>query len=138
MSGATPIYVLDCYALYAYFQAQVGGDKVEKLVKDAWNQDVNLYLSMINYAELYYVTYKKLGKLKANSIRTDTQNLPIQIEGITETEIFGAAELKAHYNISFADAFAAHLAQKLDAILVTGDPEFEEIEAKIKVLWLGK
>jgi ribonuclease VapC len=40
--------------------------------------------------------------------------------------------------MSYADCFAAALAQRLDAAVVTGDPEFEDIEraGELKVEWL--
>ena len=37
------------------------------------------------------------------------------------------------YTISYADAFAAATADELDAILVTGDPELEHLESRIRV-----
>ena len=51
-----------------------------------------------------------------------------------------AAELKALGGLSYADCFAASLAQELDATLVTGDPEFAGLEKEglIRVLWLPK
>jgi predicted nucleic acid-binding protein len=44
----------------------------------------------------------------------------------------------AEYTISYADAFAASLAQELDASLVTGDSEFKAIKEKLSILWLDK
>lgn len=39
-------------------------------------------------------------------------------------------------SLSLADAFAAALAKKLKANLVTGDPEFKAVEKEIKIDWL--
>lgn len=49
-----------------------------------------------------------------------------------------AAHLKAHYPISYADAFAAVLAQELKATLVTGDPEFHAVQHLIHIEWLSE
>ena len=38
-----------------------------------------------------------------------------------------------HYLISCADAFAAAAADKLDAALVTGDPELEQLADRIRL-----
>lgn len=38
--------------------------------------------------------------------------------------------------MSFADAFAVALAQESTAAVLTGDPEFKEVEKLIPVLWL--
>ena len=51
-----------------------------------------------------------------------------------------AADFKARFKLSLADAFAAALAQELDkekkAELVTGDPEFRPLGQEIKIHWL--
>ena len=44
--------------------------------------------------------------------------------------------MKATYRISLADAFAAALARRRKAELVTGDPEFKPLEREIKIRWL--
>ncbi|MGB9890127.1 MAG: PIN domain-containing protein [Anaerolineae bacterium] len=49
---------------------------------------------------------------------------------------FAAAHVKAYHSISYADAFAAALARKHDATLVTGDPEFQKVEGLIRIEWL--
>jgi predicted nucleic acid-binding protein len=38
--------------------------------------------------------------------------------------------------MAYADCFAAALARLRNAELVTGDPEFKEVESKLKVAWL--
>jgi len=48
-----------------------------------------------------------------------------------------AADFKARYKISLADAFAAALAKERKSELVTGDPEFKALEKEIKIHWLG-
>jgi len=55
---------------------------------------------------------------------------------VEETLVMRAAYLKAQYPISYADAFAAALAEQEKAILVTGDPDFKRLEKTIKIQWL--
>ncbi len=43
---------------------------------------------------------------------------------------------KAQYPISFADAFATATAIRMDAELLTGDPEFRRVEQLVKIRWL--
>jgi predicted nucleic acid-binding protein len=38
--------------------------------------------------------------------------------------------------MSYADCFAAALARVNNSELITGDPEFREVEKEIKVVWL--
>ncbi|HEX4119441.1 MAG TPA: PIN domain-containing protein [Verrucomicrobiae bacterium] len=47
-----------------------------------------------------------------------------------------AAIYKATRKMSYADCFAAALAKLKNAELVTGDPEFKEVEKEIKIGWL--
>ena len=68
---------------------------------------------------------------------TAGQTLPITIEAPDADDIWNAALLKAQYPISYADAFAAALAQKYACPLVTGDPEFRSI-GLLDIDWIGK
>jgi ribonuclease VapC len=47
-----------------------------------------------------------------------------------------AADFKARFKMSLADAFAAALAKERRAELVTGDPEFKPLDGEIKIQWL--
>jgi len=47
-----------------------------------------------------------------------------------------AAKLKSKYPVAYADCFAASLAVKKDAKVITGDPEFREMEDEVKVEWI--
>ena len=49
---------------------------------------------------------------------------------------YEAAKLKARYKIAYADCFAAALALSLNALLVTGDPEFKMLAHKLSVEWI--
>lgn len=51
---------------------------------------------------------------------------------------YAATHLKARHPISYADAFAAALAQLESATLVTGDREFEAVQGVIRIEWLEK
>jgi predicted nucleic acid-binding protein len=50
-----------------------------------------------------------------------------------------AAHLKMDCPMAYADCFAAALAQQHDAILLTGDPEFNKIKAEsnVRIEWMG-
>ncbi len=62
--------------------------------------------------------------------------MPLEIIFADMDMTLEAAHFKANYPISFADAFAAALAKEKDAILVTGDKEFERLTMSIEILWL--
>jgi predicted nucleic acid-binding protein len=62
--------------------------------------------------------------------------LPIQFHPADRELADLAADLKSRFSLSLADAFAAALAKKLKAELVTCDPELKAVEKEIKINWL--
>lgn len=131
-----PIYVLDSFAILAYFQAEPGGTKVKDLLKQAKAGDTMTYLSLINLGELIYTTGRKLGNDRAREILDDIMLLPIQLAEVTMARVLAAAQIKTQYPISYADAFAVALSQELKATIVTGDPEFKQVESIVTLFWL--
>ena len=136
MAEPTPAYVLDSYALLAYFQAEVGGPAVLELVEAARDSKTTLYLSLINAGEMYYLVHRQKSDKEAEELLDDLRHLPLTLCPVTEDRVWAAARLKAAHAISYADAFAVALAQEFNATLVTGDPEFKSVEAIAKVMWL--
>lgn len=51
-------------------------------------------------------------------------------------DVIAAAWIKARYPISCADAFAVATATKLEATVVTGDPEFQAVSELVPVDWI--
>ena len=131
-----PIYVLDSFAILAYFQAEPGGTKVKELLKQAKAGDTVTSLSLINLGEVIYNTGRKLGDDRAMEILYDIMLLPIQLAEVTMARVLAAAQIKTLYPISYADAFAVGLAQELNATIVTGDPEFKQVESIVTLFWL--
>lgn len=129
-------YVLDSYALLAYFQGEASSVFVKELIEAAINDKTILYLSIINVGEIYYVTYKTFNKIEADNILLDIRRLPINMYEASENLVIKSAKIKAVYPISYADSFVASLADELKAPLVTGDPEFKLIEKDFDVIWL--
>lgn len=79
---------------------------------------------------------RERGTQKATEMLDDIHHLPITLCGIDEKRVLAAAHIKANYPVSYADAFAIALAQEFGATVVTGDPEFKEVESVVPVLWL--
>ena len=47
-----------------------------------------------------------------------------------------AAHIKAKHPLAYADAFAAALAMREEATLVTGDPEFKALDQFLTIEWV--
>ena len=128
-------YVLDSYALFAYFGDEEGADIVADLIKRT-AEDVSLFLSLINFGEVAYITEREKGTRRAVELLEDIRRLPITLSRIDEQRVLAAAHVKAHHPVSYADAFAIALSDELGATVVTGDPEFNKVESVVSVLWL--
>ena len=129
-------YILDSYALLAYFQAEPAGVKVRKILKDAMAHHVAAYLSVISLGEIYYIIARKIGEEKADASIEDISCLPISLIDATKERVLAAAHVKAQHAVSYADAFVVAAAVEHTATIVTGDPEFKETESLAPVLWL--
>jgi ribonuclease VapC len=62
--------------------------------------------------------------------------LPIRVLTNSFEDVVSSARLKAQYPLSFADCFAASTARRENAIIMTGDPEFENLEHMVEIEWL--
>lgn len=131
-----PAKVLDSFALIAYFRDEQGAQAVENLLVTAAKKDVPLHMTDVNYAEVKYSIVKKDGAKAWDEAAKILQGLPIDFHSTTRALADTAADFKARFKMSLADAFAAALAKEKKAELVTGDPEFKALEKEIKVVWL--
>jgi ribonuclease VapC len=130
--------VLDSHALVAYFRDEPGAEMVENLLVVAGRKDSPLHMTDVNYAEVKYSIIKKDGAEAWAEAAKILQGLPIYFHPTTRAMADNAADYKARFKMSLADAFAAALAKERKAELVTGDPEFKPLEKEIKINWLAK
>jgi ribonuclease VapC len=131
-----PAKVLDSFALIAYFRDEPGAETMENLLVSAGKKDNPLLMTDVNYAEVKYSISKKDGAEAWGKAAKVLEGLPIDFHSTTRALADEAADFKARYKLSLADAFAAALAKERRAELVTGDLEFEPLEKEIKVQWL--
>jgi len=131
-------FVLDSYALLAYFRKEEGGEKVEQLLNEAVADQHELHMTCINAGEVYCMAHRKDGADKATLVWKALQQFPIHMIEVDMAFTLKAASLKAKYSLSYADAFAAALAISKKATLITGDHEFDSLaaETNFKVKYL--
>jgi len=130
--------VLDSWALVAFFEDEPAAAAVEEILHQAGRDRHRLYLTSINWAEIYYSTMREVSQEAAEEHARVIAALPIDIVGIGDDLKLArqAAVFKARHRLSLADALAAALAKEKKAELVTGDPEFKALEKEIKIAWL--
>lgn len=128
--------VLDASALMTFFEDRAGAQIVEELVARAIEGKVQLMMSVINWGEVYYSTWRMRGEAVAKAVVGRIAELPMEmvVPDLTSTRL--AAELKAQYRIPYADAFAATLAQSRKATLATSDADFASLKGLLGLIWV--
>ena len=129
-------YVLDSFALIAYNEGERSAETVREILHKAIDGKADLFMSVINWGEVYYITMRDGGEMVAEETLRTLREYPITLVAATEDSALRAATYKATNKMSYADAFAAALAYDLKAELVTGDSEFKPLEGIIKIKWL--
>jgi predicted nucleic acid-binding protein len=136
MAPKPKAYVLDAWAVMAYLEDEPAGETVENLIVDAQTQGIPLLMSVVNVAEVWYTFAREASDAQANQGLTEIRQLGVSFLPVDLTLALEAAKFKAKYKLSLADAFAAALAKQSKAELVTGDPEFRQVEKDVKLIWL--
>lgn len=127
-------YVLDAWALLAMLQGEEpAASRVRQLLAEGEQRQIDLRLSIVNLGEVYYRIGKRTDRATAQDTISQIRRLPLTIVSATDELVWAAAELKMEFALSYADAFAAALAASTDAILVSGDPEFDQIHDRISL-----
>ena len=131
-------YVLDSFAILAYQQGEEGKDEVKKLLRDAEEGKVKLYLNWVNLGEVYYITSRDKGEDAASRAVAIVKSWPLEFVTPDERITLIAAKIKAHNPISYADSYAAATALERNAEVGTGDAEFKLIEDVVPIFWIKK
>jgi predicted nucleic acid-binding protein len=131
-------YVLDSFALLAYLEGERGRPRVRELLAGAEAGVHAIFLSLINLGEVLYITERENGLHSAQRTLAAIDQLPLQIVPVSHATVMAAAHIKAHYPLSYTDAFAVVAAQEHHGMLLTGDREFRSVEKAgiIKIEWL--
>jgi len=127
--------VLDASALMTFFEDRPGAGKVEELIQLGIEGKRQLLMSVVNWGEVYYSTWRAKGPGVARKALDNIAQLPLQIVDAGLELTRAAAELRAEYKLPYSDCFAAALAANRKASLATSDKDFAAVEKRISVLW---
>jgi ribonuclease VapC len=128
--------VLDSWAMMAFFENESAAEQVEKIIIGAHQNDVPLSMSVVNVGELWYNTVRGHSQADAERVVQELDNLGIEVVEANWEITKQAAIFKTKGKLAYADCFAAALAKLRKAEIVTGDPEFKQIEGQVKILWV--
>jgi len=126
--------LIDSFALLAYLKQESNYQKVENLLS---SKEAQLLMNDINIGETFYILARERDLVQAEYfINAILPNLPITKIGNRLTEVIDAAKIKAQYPISYADCFAVATAVREKATIITGDPDFKQVEKIVTIDWL--
>jgi predicted nucleic acid-binding protein len=123
--------------MIAWLLDQEAAPRVEAIMQKADAGSLQLLMSWINVGEVYYIAAKRYGREKAERFLERLPSLPIRVVLPDETDIIAAARLKGSRRLAYADAFAAALALREGATVITGDPELAALKDLLKIDWIG-
>jgi len=138
MTGA---YVFDTEAVVAFLYDEPGHDRVRALLADVEAGDVEGYLAETNATEVYYLVARFEGTPEE---APTTASFRVADRDLRALERLGleiavadwrlAGEVKAHGEISLADAYGVALAAEKDATLIAGrDDDFDDLPVDVDV-----
>ena len=130
-------FILDSYAIILVLLEQPGYKKVVNLLESSTRGECQLYMTTINWGEVYYHLVRRKGERAANTAIAYMEAIQIELVEATQQRVLNAAKIKARYPVSYADAFAVAAAQEFACPVVTGDPEFKRMTHLVELLWLA-
>jgi predicted nucleic acid-binding protein len=130
-------YVLDANALVRLYRNTPGADVVDNLVRQAKAGKAHLFISVANLSEVLYVLSRYARPEEALRFIETARNA-VEATSIDERVALDTAMLRIRYKLGLADCFAAELAMRTGATLVTADPEFTKLGKQLKILALPR
>jgi predicted nucleic acid-binding protein len=129
--------VLDSWAIISYLGGEPSAEKVADIMADAHEEDIPLLMTVVNAGEVWYILAREVSVAEADSSIRQLRQLGIKLVDADWELAHAAAVFKSKHKMSFADCFAAALAQNKRGVLLTGDPEFKQVGTQITINWLN-
>ena len=126
-------FLLDTSAFITLTDKETGFERVQNLLKAARRGELALHASFVTLTEVRYILTHDRGAQQAARISDAIRKFPVAWHHSDDALCIEAAKLKAAHKISFADAFVAATALRLNATLVHKDPEFDALQGVIKL-----
>lgn len=136
MAKKAKALVLDSWAVIAYLDDEPSAQQIADLIATAHEEDIPVYMTVINVGEVWYTIAHEVSEDDANSSVKELRDLRIQFVDADWQLTQEAARFKSQHKMSYADCFAAALAKSYKADLVTGDGEFKSVENQVKIQWV--
>ena len=94
-------------------------------------------MSVVNVGEVWYIIARETSPADADNSVAQLRQLGIKFIEADWLLVQQAARYKSKHRMSYADCFAAALTKQKNGVLLTGDPEFKQLELEISINWLA-
>ena len=139
MASLTSAYCLDSFALLSFLLGQTAAQRVRDiLILAQHDENILVWMCEVNLAEVSYQLIRRFGNDRWLAQLHIIDQLPIRFVVGDRLLSQAAAQLKATNAISLADAYCAALAQRENAVVLTGDPEFKSLVTQLQIEWLQR
>ena len=137
MESLAATHCLDACAVIAYLRNETGASVLKEIIEQPMSF---LAMHVCNLGEVYYDFFRSDGLSSAQRAWSNTLALPLELRRDNDDEfIQRVGVVKVEERVSFADAFALTLAERLNVPLITTDHhEFDAVERKghFRFVWL--
>lgn len=90
-------------------------------------------ISWVNLGEVFYIEARIAGEAAAGAAVERVRD-SVRAEDVDGELVLAAARVKARHALSYADAFAVALAERVRLPLMTGDPEIVALDRELMVI----
>ena len=127
-------YALDTSALLTLRDDEPGAERVAEVLHLAAKGKARCYGCFISLMEVLYRVWRDEDEASGRLAYQQCLALPVEWVRDSETLLLMAAELKALYPLSLADAWVAACARMHGAVLMHKDPEFNALPIEQEAL----
>jgi uncharacterized protein len=128
--------VLDSWAALSFFDDESIGLKIADLISDAHDAGVQIFMSVVNLGEIWYIIARETTESDAEETIGKLRQLGITFVDIDWDLAQEAARIKIKNKISYAGCIASALAKRTKSDLVTGNPEFKNMDDRQNIHWI--
>jgi PIN domain nuclease of toxin-antitoxin system len=136
LGDATRSLVLDSHALLVYLEGEQGADFVANALGMAETGNLQCYLTIVNWGEVYYSLLRAKGEHRAREASNVLDQLPVEVVNMDMNLVQRASRYREQFRTPNGLCFAASLAETRACPVLTGDPLFRKLSEEVQILWL--
>ncbi len=134
--------VLDSWAIMAYLEGEPASERVAEIIADSHENGIPILMSVVNAGEVWYIIARRTNAAEADRTIKLLQEIGIKfVDADWPLTKIAAGFLSvppavAGGVLQWPHCYAAALAKQNKATLITGNPEFKQLEKETAISWL--